>query len=117
MVAYTVLALAEGPMTSQDLRIEANTLLATAGMQIEFDVDDAVAELRKLHLLHGDGDRLEGLAPLPEVHKAVSLAVFERRKVGRCALLWKVDLRSSPAVTMPVWCCGWLAPWPGGLQP
>jgi hypothetical protein len=88
VVAYTLLALAERPMSVEGLRAAANALLKSAGLElIEFDAEDALVELEKLGLLVRDGGTLYGVAGLPALQHAVSLAEFQSKVVGKCAPL------------------------------
>lgn len=86
VVAYTLLALAAEPLTLEQLRAAADSLLQRAGLaEIDFDVEDALVELEKLGLLVREGALLVGVSDLRKLQEAVSLAEFQDKVVGRCA--------------------------------
>lgn len=85
MVAYTLLAMAEQPMTLEQLRDSANALLEKAGLdEIDFDTEDAIVEVSKLGLLNREGDMLMGVSDLQPLQQAVSLAEFQDKVVVKC---------------------------------
>lgn len=101
VVAYTLLAIAPRPLTMEELRVAANSVLQRVsctspevGYDIEFDTEDPVRDLDHLGVLvRHEGGRL-GVKDLQEVKRAISLQRFEQQMEKR-ARQRLADLRAA----------------------